>query len=186
MILNSLIIDIIYKIKLEESMQIRQSNINDVSAIMKIIKQAQESFKLAGINQWQNNYPNETSILKDIELNESYVVLDNESIIGTFALSYRIESTYDIIYDGKWLSNEKYAVIHRIAIENSYKGKGVSTFVFKEVEKWCLDKNIHSIKIDTHQDNQSMRKLLNKNGFSYCGIIYLVDGNKRLAYEKVL
>ncbi len=167
-------------------MQIRQSNRNDISVIMHIINQAQESFKLAGINQWQNNYPNETSILKDIELDESYIVLDNESIIGTFALSYRNESTYDIIYDGKWLSYNKYAVIHRIAIENSYKGKGVSSYVFKEVEKWCLEMNIHSIKIDTHMDNQSMRKLLEKNGFSYCGIIYLLDGNKRLAYEKVL
>ncbi len=167
-------------------MQIRQSNKNDISAIMHIINQAQESFKLAGINQWQNNYPNETSILKDIELDESFVVLDNELIIGTFALSYRNESTYDIIYDGKWLSNNPYAVIHRIAIENSYKGKGVSSYVFNEVEKWCLAKNIHSIKIDTHSDNQSMRKLLIKNGFSYCGIIYLLDGNKRLAYEKVL
>jgi len=167
-------------------MQIRQSNKNDISNIMHIINQAQESFKLAGINQWQNNYPNETSILKDIELDESYIVLDNESIIGTFALSYRNESTYDIIYDGKWLSNNIYAVIHRIAIENSYKGKGVSSYVFKVVEKWCLEKNIHSIKIDTHMDNQSMRKLLEKNGFSYCGIIYLLDGNKRLAYEKVL
>jgi RimJ/RimL family protein N-acetyltransferase len=174
------------QIKLEESMHIRHSNKNDIPQIMQIINQAQESFKLAGINQWQNNYPNETSIQKDIELGESYVVLINANIIGTFALSFRIESTYDTIYDGKWLSNEEYAVIHRIAIANDYKGKGVSTLVFREVEKWCLEKNIHSIKIDTHHDNQSMRKLLEKNGFSYCGIIYLLDGNMRLAYEKVL
>jgi len=167
-------------------MHFKLSSRDDIPKIMTIIKQAQESFKQAGINQWQNNYPNETSIQKDIELGESYVVLDNELIIGTFALSYRNESTYDIIYDGSWLSNEHYAVIHRIAIESSYKGKGVSTLVFKEVEKWCLDKNIHSIKIDTHNDNQAMRKLLEKNGYSYCGIIYLVDGNKRLAYEKLL
>lgn len=174
------------QIKCEESMQIRQSNINDVSMIMDIIKQAQESLKLAGINQWQNGYPNETSILRDIELGESYVVLENESIIGTFALSYRNEPTYDKIYDGKWLSIQNYAVVHRIAIENSYKGKGVSTFIFKEVEKWSLDKGIYSIKIDTHEDNSSMRKLLEKNGFYYCGIIFLLDGNKRLAFEKLI
>lgn len=167
-------------------MPIRHSNENDISMIMHIINQAQESFKQAGINQWQNNYPNETSILRDIELGESYVVLENELIIATFALSYRNESTYDTIFDGVWLSHQAYAVIHRIAVENTFKGKGVSTFIFNEVEKWCIDKNIHSIKIDTHMDNTSMRKLLIKNGFSYCGIIYLIDGNKRLAYEKVL
>lgn len=167
-------------------MQIQYSKYSDIHMIMHIINQAQESFRTAGINQWQNGYPNESSIQNDINLGESFIILEGASIVGTFALSYRNESTYDILYDGKWLSNEQYAVIHRIAIENSHKGKGVSTLVFKEVEKWCLDKNIHSIKIDTHNDNLSMRKLLEKNGFSYCGIIYLVDGNKRLAYEKVL
>jgi hypothetical protein len=28
--------------------------------------------------------------------------------------------------------------------------------------------------------------MLEKNGFIYCGIIYLSDGQERLAYEKVL
>ena len=44
----------------------------------------------------------------------------------------------------------------------------------------------HINLIDTHEDNQSMQKLLAKNQFSYCGIIYLSDGSKRLAFEKVL
>ena len=31
-----------------------------------------------------------------------------------------------------------------------------------------------------------MQNLLKKNGFSYCGVIYLEDGGKRIAFEKII
>ena len=60
-------------------MEFRKSIKSDVSRIMEIIRQAQEYFKLQGINQWQNNYPNHATIKKDIDKEESYVLInDNE------------------------------------------------------------------------------------------------------------
>ena len=51
------------------------------------------------------------------------------------------------------------------------------------------NKNIHSLRIDTHEYNFPMQKMLSKNGFVKCGIIYLngiMDNvNKRFAYEYV-
>ena len=40
------------------------------------------------------------------------------------------------------------------------------------------------LRIDTHEKNLVMQNLVKKTGFSYCGIIYVDDGTKRLAYEK--
>lgn len=54
-------------------------------------------------------------------------------------------------------------------------------FVFR----WAFTQ-IDSIRIDTHRDNKPMQHLLNKNGFRYCGIIYLEDGDERLAYQRCL
>ena len=31
-----------------------------------------------------------------------------------------------------------------------------------------------------------MQRLLEKSGFKYCGIIYLEDGNERIAFEKII
>ena len=77
-------------------------------------------------------------------------------------------------------------MIHRIAVDNRYKGTGLSSDIIKEVEQLCLEKGVHSIKVDTHQDNKSMQKLLQKNNFTSCGIIYVEDGSPRIAFEKVL
>ena len=47
-------------------MNFRKSTKSDVSKIMEIVKQAQEYFKSQGIDQWQNNYPNDEVINNDI------------------------------------------------------------------------------------------------------------------------
>lgn len=165
-------------------MEFRKSTKNDVPKIMNIVKQAQNYFKEQGIDQWQNNYPNEEVINGDIENGDSYVMLKDDKVVATTVISFDKEETYDKIYDGKWLSNGDYAVIHRIAVDNTYKGLGLSHKIIKYTEDKCKENNVHSIKVDTHEENIPMQKLLTKNGFEYCGIIYLEDGGKRVAFEK--
>jgi RimJ/RimL family protein N-acetyltransferase len=110
---------------------------------------------------------------------------DNGEIIGTVAVSFDGEKTYDVIYDGEWLSNGEYAVIHRMAVDNAYKGRGLSSVLIKYIENICLDKGVHSIKIDTHNENISMQRVIKKNNFKYCGIIYVEDKSARLAFERI-
>lgn len=167
-------------------MEFRKATKTDIDSIMNIIKQAQAYFKQYGINQWQNNYPNLETIRNDLKNENSYVLLKENNIVATTAVSFDGEKTYDRIYDGQWLSNNSYAVIHRIAVDNTYKGAGLASQIIKNVEKLCLNRDIYSIKVDTHEDNLSMQKFLKKNAFKYCGVIYLEDGNKRVAFEKVL
>ena len=121
-------------------MEFRKTIEEDTDYIMNIIKQAQEYFKEEGIDQWQNNYPNYETIKNDINNGESYVLIENNNIIATIAVSFKGESTYSKIYNGQWLTNDRYAVIHRVAVDNSYKGLGISSKIIKYVELLCLDK----------------------------------------------
>lgn len=168
-------------------MKFRKTEEKDIPVVMEIINEAKEYFKNNNIDQWQNGYPNEESIKGDIIEGENYVLCDDEEkIIATCAISFRGEKNYLVIEEGNWLKDTEYAVIHRVAVKNTVKGKGISNIFVKEAEKMCHEKGIESIRIDTHKDNKSMQKLILKNGFVYCGIIYVADGSKRLAYEKIL
>lgn len=167
-------------------MEFRRTVEADIDDIMKIIKQAQDYFKVQGINQWQNNYPNVGTIRNDLAKGYSYVLVKENNIVATAAVSFDGEKNYDAIYEGQWLSDNKYAVIHRIAVDSSLKGLGLSSQIIKNIEKLCLNKDVHSIKVDTHEENLSMQKMLKKNKFQYCGIIYLEDGSKRVAFERKL
>lgn len=167
-------------------MELEKTEKSDIDEIMHIIRIAQKYFKDEGIDQWQNNYPNEKIIEKDVDNNNSYVLRKEGKIIGTVAVFFEIEETYETIYNGQWLSLGEYAVIHRMAIDFSYRGTGLGSIFLREIEKLCRSKDIYSVKVDTHRENIPMKKLLLKNGYKECGIIYLADKNERIAFEKLL
>lgn len=162
----------------------RKSTEKDVKDIINIINEAKEFLKNNKVNQWQEGYPNEEVILDDIEKGYSYVLENKGVLLGTMALSFDGESTYEKIYEGQWLYNGDYGVIHRIAVNRKINIKGIGTELIKRSEEICLKKGIRNIKIDTHEDNITMQKLLDKNKFKYCGVIYLEGNVKRIAFEK--
>lgn len=164
----------------------RKTTEKDIDDVMKIIDEAKDYFKREGIDQWQNGYPNSDTIYADIQNNNSYVLEIENNIIATAMVSFEKDKTYNKIYEGEWLSNKDYAVIHRIAVSKNSKGKGIAASIINRVEELCKEKDINSIKIDTHKDNISMQRLLEKTGFKYCGIIFLEDNSKRIAFEKVI
>lgn len=163
----------------------RKADFNDVSQIMDIIKQAQEFFKNSKIDQWQNNYPNIETINNDILNGYSYLLEVNNQIVATLAIIFDREKTYDKIYFGKWMSDKDYVTIHRIAIANEFKGLNIGEMMIDKTVQLAQKNLVDSIKVDTHKDNIVMQKFLLKNKFEYCGIIYLEDGNERLAYQRV-
>jgi|TARA_Y100000385_G_scaffold87177_1_gene89716 GNAT superfamily N-acetyltransferase len=167
-------------------MKLLKTKREELDPIMKIITEAQQLLAAHNIDQWQNGYPNEETILKDIDNNESYIIRTEDSrLIGTAMFSTRKEPNYSAI-EGNWKTKPTatYGVIHRMAVTERFRGKGVAKFIFSQCELFLLKNNVHSMRIDTHEDNLGMQQLLKKLGYAFCGIIYLENGDKRLAYEK--
>lgn len=164
----------------------RKARENDLIGIMNVIKEAIEYLKEQGVDQWQDGYPNENNILADIKISESYVFELSGEIVATGYLSFEEEETYKIIDKGQWLSDEPYGVLHRTAVSKKARNTSIAKKFFEEFEQLVKDKNIKSIKIDTHGENIPMQKFLKKLGYIYCGIIYLEDGRERVAFEKIL
>lgn len=170
-------------------MKIISAQKSDLASIMRVVQSAQIYLAELGIDQWQDGYPNQEVVLKDINNNESYLVInDRNECIGTTMFSLRPEPTYTLIEERDWLTKEgmQYGVIHRMAVDDQFRSSGFSRFVFDHFENLLIEKEIKSMRIDTHEDNQMMQGLLKKRGYHYCGIIYLESGSKRLAFEKLL
>ena len=165
-------------------MKIRKTKEEDITFIMDIVRQAQEYFRMEGINQWQNGYPTKEVFVQDIQKEMSYVIEEDGKIMGTFAFAVEEEPTYKNIYEGSWSDEEIYGMIHRVAVDNQMKGNGLGGEIVDFVVKECQKQKVCSMRIDTHRDNKSMQRMLTKNGFQARGIIYLKDGAERIAFEK--
>jgi len=160
-------------------MTIRKTTISDFPKLQEIYAHARsEMIKNGNPNQWKNISPREELIINDIKNGDSYVVLFDEEIVGVFSLILGKDPTYEVI-EGQWLNNEPYGTIHRIASLNKVKG------VFDEAINFAFTKT-KNLRIDTHKDNSIMKHLLKTRGFTYCGIIFLLNGEPREAYQKVL
>ncbi len=159
-------------------MKIQRATEQDWEEILSIYKYAREQMKLTGNpTQWGDNRPSEEAIRTDLEAGTLYVVCEDEIICGVFSFSIAEDPTYAQIEAGQWLNDEPYGVIHKVA------GNGKTKGVFYQVLAFCENK-IENIRIDTHENNRIMRHLLEKNGYQYCGIIYVDDGTPRFAYHK--
>lgn len=131
------------------------------------------------VNQWKDGYPSLEIVRSDMEKDGGFVVEDGGVVVAYFAFLPSPEPTYSTIYDGRWLDNTKpYHVVHRIASLPDAHG------IFKSIMDFCFAKE-SNIRIDTHRDNRIMQHNILKHGFKYCGIIYLDNGDERLAYQKL-
>lgn len=150
----------------------------EIDEIMSIYDNARNFMRQTGNNnQWINGYPSRELILEDLKKNRFYGVYDNEELVAVFMLTVASDPTYNKIYNGSWLNDEPYAVIHRIGVLK--RGKGIAKLCFDYALTKC-----NNLRLDTSEENLVMQNCLLKNGFSYCGVIYLESGAPRLAYQK--
>ncbi|MBR6921628.1 MAG: NUDIX domain-containing protein, partial [Clostridia bacterium] len=163
-------------------MVIRKAGYKDIEAVKQIYEDARAFMRQSGnMKQWAGGYPAETDIISDIENGILYVAVENGEIACVFCCMGTPEPTYEKIYEGEWKKGGAYRAVHRIAVSKNYHGKGVAGLCFDFALSFC-----GSVRIDTHRDNIPMQKTLIKNGFEYCGIIYLQNGDERLAYQKTI
>ncbi len=160
-------------------MQIRKTVEADLSIIGEIYENAKRFMRESGNpNQWNSGTPNIETARADMEAGVGYVVVEDGEILATFMFSQDGEPTYANIYEGNWINDAPYGVIHRIAVKE--QGKGIIGFCIDECFAKC-----QNLRVDTHRDNLPMQRALTKRGFRYCGIIYLENGDERLAYQKI-
>lgn len=151
----------------------------DLPGIMLIYEKARAFMRASGNpNQWADGRPYKETLVSDIEKQQLYVIEYDGDVVAVFALIIGDDPTYATIEGGKWISDKPYGTLHRVASDGSQSG------IFKECSDFAYKKTGH-VRVDTHEDNKPMQNAILREGYQYCGIIYIADGSPRLAYELV-
>lgn len=118
----------------------------DIDRVMELIRQAREHLKRRGVDQWQKEYPNRASIQADVDAQTGYLLTDGPETVGYMCVSFDGEPAYGRI-EGAWKSSQNYAVIHRLAIDDAKKGRGLASAMLEFAETLCVLREVHSIKV---------------------------------------
>ena len=131
-------------------MLIRKTLGSDLPKIAQIYENAKRFMRDSGNpNQWNDGRPNIDTAREDMERGVGYVAEELGEVVAVFMFSEGADPTYARIYDGAWLSDEPYGVIHRIAVAE--QGRGIIDFCIN----WCFSR-CQNLRIDTHRDNIPM------------------------------
>ena len=158
--------------------QVRKAQIRDLPRILEIYQSARAFMASSGNpNQWGSANPPRETLEEDIRLGDLYLLTEGEIIHGCFAYIPGPDPTYGVIYEGQWHSDRPYGVIHRVAGDGS-GGILRAAVSYAEGHSDCL-------RIDTHEDNKIMQRQILRMGFQRCGIIHLLNGQPRIAFDRV-
>ena len=160
---------------------IRKTTEKDIDTVMEVYAYAQDFMARTGNpNQWGKTNPPRWKVESDVREGNGYVLYDEDGIYGAFFFRVAPDPTYTVIEDGEWEDDGgEYGVIHRIAGNGRRRGVLAEVVEFGETQA-------KSLRIDTHHDNVVMQNALAKCGFTRRGIIYLENGDPRIAYQKKL
>ena len=163
---------------------IRPLKASDVDRVVEILEDGRATLAEAGVDQWQGSYPNRQTVEEDLASGQGRVILDHDqNTCGYYYFLVGEDPAY-IDIKGSWETTAPYGVIHRLASAKEARGRGVGRAAFELAAEECRRLGLSSLRVDTHEDNETMHHLISQAGFTYRGHVWC-EGD-RLAFEKPL
>lgn len=165
-------------------MAIRLGTNVDAKEIVNIIKAATNDMDSKGIYQWDEIYPDEATLISDINNNGLYVYINEEkNIEGIIVLNENEDEAYSHL---NWKYNDgKHIIIHRLCVHPKYQGRGVARKLLKFAEEFAVNNSYESIRLDAYIQNQRACRFYENAGYVKRGIVTFRKGDF-YCYEKGL
>ena len=162
-------------------MQLRNAYTDDIPAIMSILDDGRRAQRRMGFRQWDDDYPSPETSRDDIMYGYGVLLCDARIPVAYAALVPDDEGYSDVIK--RFNLRGRYAVIHRMAVSDAYRGKGNATLFFRMLENRAALSDIDIIRVDTGAQNRVMLHLMRRLGYSCVGELDFPWG-ARYAFEK--
>ena len=164
--------------------QLVKAQPEEVAQCKAILDSGREFQRQQGFVQWPDGYPTLEMIAKDVEVGKGYVLKVDSRIAAYMLLDLDGDPAYA---DARchWHNEDKYLVIHRIAISEEFRGQGIAAIIFDLVAEYAKEQGVYNLRIDTALENKRMQHVVQRSGFTYRGLV-IQGGGDRMAYDKQL
>jgi GNAT superfamily N-acetyltransferase len=166
-------------------MQVRTATLEDVSVIMILVSRVVPLMLVSGNLQRDESYPNAEVFISDINKGQLWLAESDGQIAGVAAITTDQDPEYAEV---GWDLDELSIVVHRLAVDPGFQGKGVARALMNHAELVARSKNILVLKVDTNINNALTQSLFPRLGYLAVGEISLNlrPGQRFKCYEKRL
>ena len=165
---------------------IRKATFSDIESILVLTQACAKDMISKGIYQWNEHYPNAEAFHNDIKQDDLYVLIHENSVIGSIVISPLMDDVYLPI---KWRTpSDKNIYIHRLAVHPSYQGQGFAQKLMDFAEHFAKVNDYHSIRLDTFSQNDRNQRFYEHRGYQRLGSIYFPKKSEHpfYCYEMIL
>jgi ribosomal protein S18 acetylase RimI-like enzyme len=164
-------------------MLIRRCSSADIDQVMALVHRVVPMMRASGNLQWDEEYPNVQVFEKDVRLRQLWVADVEGEIAGFAAITTDQEPEYA---DVGWDISEQAIVVHRLAVDPAFQGKGIAAALMVQAETVARERGVKVLRVDTNAQNQVTQRLFPKLGYVLAGEIKLGfrPGLSFLCYEK--
>lgn len=149
---------------------IRKAVLSDLDAIYTLTRACAKAMIANGIYQWNEHYPTQERFQKDVELQELYVLEEENYIKGIIVLTDLMDEEYIPV---TWLTaNTNNLYIHRVAVDPEYWGKGYAQKLMDFGEDYAKKNQYQSVRLDTFSQNKRNQKFYEIRGYQRLDDIY--------------
>lgn len=163
---------------------IRKATMNDLEAIMEILRKI--IVEMHGYNnfQWDENYPQAKDFAADITKGELFVAVRENKVIGFICINRNQPVEYK---DVAWSSTENALVIHRMGVSPNSRNTGIGIELIGFAEELSIKNGVSYLKTDTYSLNTKAQRLFQKCGYTLVGEMSFLGKEKPFyCYEKMV
>ena len=128
--------------------------------------------------RWQKRkHPTIEGIKAYIEEGSMYLYKENDIIVGAMAVTMYQGKDYHAIEWSQQVADNKAAVIHILAVNPDYQGKGIGSEMIRKAIRLAQDNGMKAIRLDALASNIPAHRMYERLGFEYRGKQHLYAEN---------
>ena len=137
----------------------------------------------AGIDQWDDVYPDRPTLASDVENRTMFLAFLGEELAGATVLNDYQNPEYAVV---PWeINTGRAAVVHRLMVAPAHQGKGIARALMAFAEQQAREQGYASIRLDAFANNPRALNLYEALGYRDAGSVRFRKGLFR-CFEKKL
>lgn len=147
-----------------------EKDIDAIAAIYAHVHAAEQAGKLS--IGWQSGvYPLRETACAALARDDLFLLEEEGEIIATAIIN---QTQVDVYYECPWefeAKDEEVMVLHTLAVDPAFAGRGKGTEFAKFYEEYAKENNCTVLRMDTNEINLAARSLYKKLGYREAGIM---------------
>ena len=161
----------------------RMATYEDFDDVLALVRDCVDHMRRHGIQQWDDVYPDHTTIEEDMRCCEAFVATHETALVGYVAFGASQDPEYAEV---PWeFTAGPTVVVHRLMVNPAYQGRGFAKVLMGFAENRALTSGYRIVRLDAFVGNPCALRLYGRLGYHEAGTIQHRTGQFR-CFEREL